>query len=59
MDAETRKRIEDYFMGFELVEFLQISVEEVIEAFEEDILENLDEIEDLIGVRERQGYDEE
>lgn len=46
-------------MGFELVEFLQISVEEVIEAFEEDILENLDEIEDLIGVRERQGYDEE
>lgn len=59
MDAETRKRIEDFFEGFELVEFLQLPVSEVINAFEEEIEEYLDEIEELIGVRERKGYNEE
>jgi hypothetical protein len=59
MDAETRKRIEDFFEGFELVEFLQIPVSEIIERFEEEIEEALDEIEELIGVRERHGYGEE
>lgn len=59
MDAETRKRIEDFFEGFELVEFLQLPVSEVINAFEEEIEEYLDEIEELIGVRERKGYEEE
>lgn len=58
MDTETRKRIEDFFEGFELVEFLQLSVSEVIDAFENDIEENLDEIEELIGVRERKGYED-
>lgn len=59
MDAETVKRIEDFFEGFELVEFLQLPVSEVINAFEEEIEEYLDEIEELIGVRERKGYNEE
>lgn len=53
MDRETRKRIEDFFEGFELVEYLQIPVDEVVDAFEEQIEENLDEIEEFIGVRER------
>lgn len=57
MDAETRKRIEDFFEGFELVEFLQLSVSDIIDAFEEEIDEHLEEIEELIGVRERKGYD--
>lgn len=55
MDTETRKRIEDFFEGFELVEFLQLSVSEVIEQFEDVVEEHLDEIEELIGVRERKG----
>jgi hypothetical protein len=59
MDAETRKRIEDFFEGFELIEFLQIPVSEVIDRFEEEIEEALDEIEELIGVRERKGYSED
>lgn len=50
MDEETRKRIEDFFEGFELVEFLQISVSDVCEAFENEIEEYLDEIEELMGV---------
>lgn len=59
MDEETKKRIEDFFEGFELVEFLQISVTEIIERFEEEVEEHLDDIEELIGVRERKGYEEE
>ena len=55
MDTETRRRIEDFFEGFELVEFLQLSVSEVIDMFEEEVEEHLDEIEELIGVRERRG----
>jgi hypothetical protein len=57
MDTETRKRIEDFFEGFELVEFLQISVADIIDALEETIEENLEEIEELIGVRERKGWE--
>ena len=59
VDEETKKRIEDFFEGFELVEFLQISVTEIIERFEEEVEEHLDDIEELIGVRERKGYEEE
>ena len=51
MDEETRKRIEDFFEGFELVEFLQLPVDEIIARFEEEIEEALDEIEELMGVR--------
>jgi hypothetical protein len=59
MDRETRKRIEDFFEGFELVEFLQIPVDEIFDAFEEKIEEAIDEIEELIGVRERRAIVEE
>lgn len=60
MDTETRKRIEDFFTGVELVDFLQIDVSTVVDAFEEEIEEALDEIEEFIGVRERYGqYEEE
>lgn len=59
MDTETRKRIEDFFEGFELVEFLQIPVSEIIERFEDEVEETLEEIEELIGVREREGWSEE
>jgi hypothetical protein len=59
VDLETRKRIEDFFEGFELVEFLQVSVSDVVDALEDIIEENLDEIEELMQVHERKGYDEE
>lgn len=59
MDAETRKRIEDFFEGFELVEFLQIDVSDIIDAFEERILEELEDIEELMGVRERNGWNDD
>lgn len=53
LDRETKERIADFFEGFELAEFLQIPASEVVERFEEEIIENLDEIEELMGVRER------
>lgn len=60
MDTMTKQRIEDFFEGFELVEFLQLPVSEVIERFEDEIEEVLDEIEELMQVREKAtGADEE
>lgn len=61
MDRMTRDRIEDFFEGFELVEFLQLSVEDIIDAFEDQIEEALDEIEELMQVRytKDKGYPEE
>lgn len=59
MDTETRKRIEDFFEGFELVEFLQLPVSEIIDRFEDEVEGALDEIEELLQVRERKGYSEE
>ena len=50
MDEETKKRIEDFFETWELAEFLagRISMEMFIEAFEEEIEETLNEIEELM-----------
>ena len=38
---DLRRKIEDRFEGWEIVEFLRIDVEDVIDAFEEDILDHL------------------
>ena len=51
LDRETRKRIEDYFDPTELVDYLQVTTEEVVEAFEDKIDEHLEDIEEFIGVR--------
>jgi hypothetical protein len=59
VDPETRKRIEDFFEGYELVEFLQISVSDIIERFEDELEEALDEVEELMQVHERKGTPEE
>ncbi len=49
IDKETKERIADYFSGPALVEFLNIPVMDLIEAFEDDIEEALDDINDEIG----------
>jgi len=58
VDTLTKQRIEDFFEATELVDFLQLPVSEVIERFEDEIEEALDEIEELIGVRERKGFED-
>lgn len=42
------KALSDRFEGFELVELLDISVDEVIDAFQDKILENFPELEDYL-----------
>lgn len=51
LDKETKDRIADYFDAWELVEFLQLPVEEIITVFEDEIEEALDDIEELMGIR--------
>lgn len=51
MDKETKERLADYFDPWDLVEYLGISTEEIIEAFEEEIEPRLDAIEELMEFR--------
>lgn len=48
MDKETKNRISDYFDPWDLVEYLGISTSEIVEAFEAEIEERLDAIEELM-----------
>jgi hypothetical protein len=47
VDEEFVKRINDYFEGYELVELLGITTEEIIEAFAEKIGENAELLEEV------------
>lgn len=51
MDKETKERIADYFDAWDLVEYLGFSTMQIIEAFEEDLEERLDQIEELMEFR--------
>ena len=51
MDDETKARIGDYFTAAELAEYLQLPVEDLVDRFEEEVSEALDDIEELMGVR--------
>lgn len=44
IDGELKKRIADYFDAGELVDFLQIKADWVVELFEEEIEEAIDDI---------------
>lgn len=55
MDKETRLRIIDFFEAWDLVDFLQLSTEDIIEAFEEKVEEALEEIEDYMGIEDLNG----
>jgi hypothetical protein len=48
MDNETKNRIADYFDAWQLVELLGITTFEIVEAFEAEIEERLDAIEELM-----------
>lgn len=48
LDEGFRKALEDYFQGWDLVDFLNIPPEDVIDAFEDLILEREEELKDYI-----------
>lgn len=43
---EVLKNLNDRLLGWELVEYLEITTEEIIEAFRERVVDVLDELED-------------
>jgi hypothetical protein len=66
IDPLTKDAIIDTMLGWELVEFLQIPVEDIVEMFEDEILENIEDVMDLANIRsytenseEEDNYDSE
>ena len=50
MDEEfLLKAVTDKMEGWELVEFLNISIEDVVEAFRDRIIDNIDDVEDFLN----------
>lgn len=58
MDKEFRQILYDRFEGWEIVEFLQIPIEEIVDIFEDRIIENLEDVEDLAGIRKEKSYND-
>jgi hypothetical protein len=48
LDNILKSAICDRLEGWELIEFLNIPIEDIVELFEEDILDNLEEVKDFI-----------
>jgi hypothetical protein len=46
---DLKKRLVDRFEGFELIDLLNISIEDVVEAFEETITDNIDFLEEYLA----------
>jgi len=44
LDREVKKALVDRLEGWELIEFLQIPVDYIIDAFEDEIIENLEDV---------------
>lgn len=51
MTDELRARLIDRFEGWELVDFLSIPTEDVIERFDDFIQEHMRDVEELCGLR--------
>lgn len=52
MDDELKKAICDRLEGWELVDFLQVSIEEILDAFEDKVEDSLDDVLDFCNLRE-------
>lgn len=51
LTEEERWRIIDYFESWELAEFLKLSIENLVDSFEDDIEDKLTDINELMGVK--------
>lgn len=50
LDPLVRDAIIDRLEGWELVEFLNISTERIVELLTEEILDNLNDVKELVGM---------
>ncbi len=55
---ELYKLLNDRFEGWELVEILEITAEDICRAFEDEVHDNLEELKDLLGIDEIEEDDE-
>ena len=51
MDQSLKDKLIDRFESWELIEFLQISIEDVVDIFEAEIEESMDDVLELLGLR--------
>ena len=51
LSKEIKTKIADYFETANLVDFLQLKIENIINTFKNNIEESLDDIENMMGVR--------
>lgn len=49
LDRDVKERIADFFEPWELVEYLGAKIDDVIDAFEDEIEERLGDLEELMG----------
>lgn len=49
MIKETKKRLADYFEPEELVNYLGLTAEDIIEAFSDEVEEALEDLEEIMG----------
>lgn len=50
MDEELKKRLADFFESWELAELLRLDSLALIDAFEDEVEDALDDLEELMGV---------
>jgi hypothetical protein len=58
MDDNFKKALADFFTAQELVDFLEIPVEDIIELFEEDIKDFEDDLKDEMNYKDNDKDDE-
>ena len=51
---EDLKKIADYFESWQLAEYLNVSSEDFVLAFEDEILDKLNELKELMGINDEQ-----
>ncbi len=59
MDEELRKAIADYFDAGDFAEFIGVTTLDLIDAFEQQVEENLEDIKEMMGLRYIEDAEEE
>lgn len=59
LTKEQKAILADRLEAWELVEFLQIPVEDVIDIFEDNIIEHFEDVSEYIDLRERPDTDDD
>ena len=57
LDKELKKALADRLEGWEVVEYLKIDTDYIIELLEQEIIDNLEEIKELAGLVDDESFD--